>query len=303
MAGGQWPWRDGRTIAMWIVFGVLLIGYVLQQSLCIFTTPKTRSFPAHLLASRTQLLLCIATAGNIMASFCVIYFIPIYFQFVHGDGALVAAVRLLPYIAVNVSTNLAFGHFLPRIQYYMPIYVGSGIMTVLGGGLLVAYLKPSTSEGVIHGLIIILGIGTGATFSTGFAISTIRADPSDVGHAISVQDVCQLGGSVITLVVAGQIFQSRAVSNLEKVLAGHGYSTADIQGAVAGVQSTLFAELTGSLREAATNAITEAMQQTFALVVVGGGLLILAGVSMRFEKLFGDPPVPSANETDEVVAA
>jgi MFS family permease len=31
MAGGQWPWNDGRTITVFVVFGVILILYVLQQ--------------------------------------------------------------------------------------------------------------------------------------------------------------------------------------------------------------------------------------------------------------------------------
>lgn len=98
----------------------------------------------HLLASRTQLLLAVSTAANVAVCFCTIYFIHLYFQFVHGDGALIAAVRLLPFIALNVSTNLAVGYFLPRIQYYMPVYVCSGVLSTLGSGLLMGYLKSST---------------------------------------------------------------------------------------------------------------------------------------------------------------
>lgn len=45
MAGGQWPWDDGRTIALWAVFGVLLISYIIQQWLCIFTTPQISKLP------------------------------------------------------------------------------------------------------------------------------------------------------------------------------------------------------------------------------------------------------------------
>lgn len=89
--------------------------------MCVFTTPRSRSFPVHLLASRTQVFLGITTTSNVTVCFYVIYFIPLYFQFVHGDDALLAAVRLLPFITLNISTNLAVGHFLPRIQYYMPM--------------------------------------------------------------------------------------------------------------------------------------------------------------------------------------
>lgn len=289
-AGIQWPWSSAQVIAIWAVFGVLLIGYILQQWSCICTTPQDRSFPVHLLKSRTQLSLCMATAANAAAAFCMIYFIPIYFQFVYGDKALMAAVRLLPYIAVNVSMNLATGRFLPQIQYYKPVYLLSGLLTVIGSTLFMVYLRPSTRQGVIYGFMIIVGIGTGMTFSLGFSIASIMAGPSDVGRAISLQNVCRLGGSTITLAVAGQVFQSCAMANLENVLAGEGFTTKDIRGAIAGAQSTLFSELHGHLKAEATNAITNAIQRTFVLAVVGGGVLVLAATSMRFEKLFSSKP-------------
>ncbi|KAM0523088.1 hypothetical protein ACHAPE_001580 [Trichoderma viride] len=286
MAGGQWPWHDGRTIALWVVFGLLLISYILQQWLCIFTTPQTRSFPVHLLASRTQVLLGITTASNVAVCFCVIYFIPLYFQFVHGDGALLAAVRLLPFITLNVSTNLAVGHFLPRIQYYVPMYVCSGLLSILGSGLLMGYIKTSTSQGTIYGILVLLGFGSGLTFSMGFSVSTLKVKPSDIGNVISFQDICQLGSSTIVLVIAGQVFQSRATANLEHVLAGKGFSSAEIQGAVAGAQSTLFKQLDASLKLEAVNAITEAIQRTFVLTIVGAAIMTLAGACMRVEKIF-----------------
>ncbi|KAH8810754.1 major facilitator superfamily domain-containing protein [Xylogone sp. PMI_703] len=269
MAGGQWPWDDSRTIALWVVFGVLLIGYILQQWLCVFTTTESRSFPVHLLKSRTRVLLGVETAANVAVCFCTIYFIPLYFQFVHGDGALLAAFRLLPFIAFNISTNLTVGHFLPRIQYYMPMYICSGVLATLASGLLMGYLKSSTSQSVIYGILVLLGFSTSMSFSMGYSISTLKVKPSDIGNVICFQDVCQLGSSTIILVTAGQVFQSRAIANLQHALANKGFSSADIKGAIAGAQSTLFKELSGDLKIEATNAITKAMQRTFVLAIVG----------------------------------
>lgn len=124
----------------------------------------------------------------------------------------------------------------------------------------------------------------------GFSVSTLKVKPSDVGNVISFQDVCQLGSSTISLVIAGQVFQSRATANLEHVLAGKGFSSADIQGAVAGAQSTLFKELGENLKLEAVNAITEAIQRTFVLTIVGAAIMTLAGACMRFEKIFNVPP-------------
>lgn len=161
MAGGQWPWDDGRTIATFVVFGVVLILYILQQYFAILTTPERRAFPGHLLRDRTEVLLYIVTAAGTTSLFVLVYYIPIYFQFVNGDQALMAAVRLLPFIVIGVTVNLVSGSFLHFIKMYMVLYLIAGIFVVAGGGPLVVYLDPSTSTGTIYGLTILVAVGTG----------------------------------------------------------------------------------------------------------------------------------------------
>jgi MFS family permease len=99
MAGGQWPWNDGRTIGTFVAFGVVLVLFVLQQYFAIFTTPARRAFPVHLLRDRTQVLLYVVTAAGTTTLYVVVYYIPLFFQFVNDDEALMAAVRLLPFVA------------------------------------------------------------------------------------------------------------------------------------------------------------------------------------------------------------
>jgi MFS family permease len=287
MAGGQWPWNDGRTIGTIIAFVLTLVAFAVQQTFSIFTTKENRAFPIHLLRSRSQVLLFIATSANITTMFVVIYFVPIYFQFIHQDSALQAATRLLPYVIVAVVFNLSAGHFLSRIKYYMPIYVVSGVLMTLGGSLLTAYLEPATPEGMIYGFSVITAVGSGLTLQIGYAVATLKA-PKHMGGALAMQNVAQIGGTAIALVIAGQVFQSSAISNLTAVLGNSTYSQADIQAAVAGAQSRLFDNLSGSLRDAAMAAITQAMQKAFILVCVGGGVVTIAGLLMKHEKLFGE---------------
>jgi MFS family permease len=287
MAGGQWPWNDGRTIATIVVFVVILALYALQQYFTIFTTAETRSFPGQLLKSRTQILLYIATSANITSLFVVVYFIPIYFQFVHNDSALMAAVRLLPYVVISVTVNLLAGHLLSKIQYYMPIYIVSGVFILLGGALLTAFLNPSTPESQIYGFTILIAVGSGLTLQISYAVGTLTAAAKDMGDVISMQNVSQIGSTVIALVIAGQVFQSEAVKNLQAALSGLGFSEDEIRGAVAGAQSELFGRLSGELRDKAVLAICQAMQKSFILLIVSGAVLIVVGALMKRERLFG----------------
>ncbi|KAL7930118.1 major facilitator superfamily domain-containing protein [Trichoderma chlorosporum] len=294
MAGGQWPWNDGRTIGMIVAFAVIITAFAVQQTYSIFTTPENRSFPIHLLRSRSQVLLYIATSSNITSLFVIVYFIPIYFQFVHGDSAIAAAVRLLPFVVLTVSFNLASGHLLSKVRYYMPIFLVAGFFITLGSALLTAYLDPKTPTSYIYGFTVLTAVGTGLTLQIGYAVATLKVEPKNMGYALSLQNVSQIGGTVIALVIAGQVFQSAATKNLAEVLKDTSFTAQDIQNAIAGAQSKIFEDITGQLRDDAILAITKAMQKAFILVCVGGGVHMLSALGMKREKLFGEVVIGAA---------
>jgi hypothetical protein len=291
MPGGLWQWKDGRTIATFVVFGVTLFAYVLQQKFAIFTTKAHRSFPAHLLRERTQVLLSIATAAGITTLYVALYFIPIYFQFTNGDDALKAAVRLLPFVIVAISVNLASGYFLSAIKIYMLVYVIGGTFLTVGGALLYVYLKPSTPIGTLYGLFVVTAIGSGIAMLTGFSIASLTTKPENASAALSLQNVSQLGAQTIALVVAGQIFHSTAIKNLRSVLAGQNFSPEDIESAVAGVQSKVLDEVQGKLREEVIAALINAMQKVFILIPVAGAVMLLAALCMKREKIFASAAI------------
>ncbi|KAJ6028452.1 MFS general substrate transporter [Penicillium herquei] len=284
MAGGQWPWNDGRTIATAVAFVVLWSLWGIQQTWCIFTTPEDRCLPVQLLRSRAQVLLYVATSSTITSLFIIVYYIPIYFQFVHGDSALDAAVRLLPYIVVTVLLNLGAGSLIARVKYYKAVYCVSAVFIILGGVLLTVYLKPDTNEGFIYGFTVLTAVGSGLTLQLGYAVASLKA-PGHENGALCLQNIAQIGGSVIALVIAGQIYQTYARSGLTTALTSTGYSSADIQSIVAGAQSSLFEDLNTENKIVAIAAITTAMQKAFILVCVGGGTHLLSSVLMKPEKL------------------
>ncbi|ERT02413.1 uncharacterized protein SPSK_05160 [Sporothrix schenckii 1099-18] len=306
-AGGLWAWRDGRTIATLVVCGALLALYAAQQYFCWWTTPATRSFPAHLLSfdarrrrvSVTTLLLYVAASACIATLYVPAYYIPVYFQFVNNDTALLAAVRLLPFILVTVFVNLASGYLLAKILYYKLFYLLSGLTLTVSGALFFVYLQPATPVRIIYGLSVLGGFGTGLSLQIGYAVATLIVDPADMGNAISLQNVSQVGSTMISLVVAGQIFQGTAVRNLQGVLAGLGYTVGDVQSAVAGAQSTLFATLDDAVRVQAIGAIVSAIQSAFSLVIVSGGILVVVGALMRWEPLFAKTGDEQTNENSE----
>jgi predicted MFS family arabinose efflux permease len=287
-AGGIWGWNDGRTIATIVVFAVLVVLYLVQQYFSIFTTPQTRSFPGHLLKSRSQVLLYIGASTSTTALFVTTYYIPTYFQFVQNDSPLMAAVRLLPFLLIAIIVNLASGWALARVKYYMPFFLVSNLLITIAGALMFVYLRPSTPVATLYGISIVMALGTGLTLQLGYAVATLKVAPTDVVNAINLQNVSQIGSTVISLVIAGQVFQSAAVRNLTAALAGQGFGPAEIHSAVSGAQSALFETLTGGLRDAAIEAITASMQSAFILVIIAGAVGVVSAATMRVEPLFGE---------------
>jgi len=117
-AGTVWKWDDGRTISMFVISGALLLLAFLQQHFAIFTTREDRMFPpSRLFRSRTQIILNIAMFLSAWAVFIALYYIPNYFQFVHGDSAITAAVRLLPFVIIMITASASIGALLPKLRY------------------------------------------------------------------------------------------------------------------------------------------------------------------------------------------
>ncbi|PTB59971.1 hypothetical protein M431DRAFT_488753 [Trichoderma harzianum CBS 226.95] len=237
--GNNWAWKDGRTIASLVICGVLTVAYILQQYFCILTTPSTRSFPGHLLRYKVHILLGTSTACAISSLYVAIYYIPVYFQFVESDSPLKAAVRILPLVLVAVAVSFSSGSLLAKVKYYKPHYLVSGILITLGSTLFYVYIDPSVSAGVIYGVSVVMALGIGLTWQIGYTVATLKVLPQDIGNALSIQNLSQIGGSTIALVIAGQVFQTDAFSRLSTALNGQGYSAAQIHDAVAGAQSVV----------------------------------------------------------------
>lgn len=258
------------------------------------TTEAHRAFPVHLLRERTQVLLYIETAAEVTILYVAMYFIPVYFQFRNGHSHLKAAVHFLPFIIVAVSTNLVSEYFLSAIKVYMLIYIIEGVFLTIGGALLTVCLSPETSTGTIYGLCVVTNIGSGLDMLTGYSIASLTTKPDNAGAALSIQNVSQLGGQVIALAIAGQIFHSTAVRNLRSVLSRQNFSEQDIESAVAGAQSKVLEQVHGALCEEVILALVKAMQKVFVLIPVAGGVMFLSALCMKREKPFGVAAVAAA---------
>ncbi|KAL8961058.1 MAG: hypothetical protein Q9193_002329 [Seirophora villosa] len=133
--GALYAWNSGQIVSLFVVAGVLLIAFALQQKFATFTSPSNRIFPVHLLLSKEAVLLfvlgCAANAGG----YVPLYYIPLYFQFTRGNAALEAAVRLLPLVFLFSSAVIVNGALMSKYGYYQPWYAVGSMFLIVGGVL------------------------------------------------------------------------------------------------------------------------------------------------------------------------
>jgi hypothetical protein len=297
--GVQWSWGDGRNIALYVVFGVTLVVFVLSQYYYPFTTRDNRLFPAEFLRDYTMIILYVLMACGGAALFVTVYYIPLYFQFVHGDNGIVSAVRLLPFICFYVATILTCGFVMPKTGYWMVWYLVSGIF-ILVGAVLMYTVHLETKIANIYGFSILLGLGM-ATTQAGYAVAPTLVSPDRVAECIQFLNYGQGQSQLLGLAIASAIFQSLTSNGLLALLEPHGYAKANIQGAIAGAQSGFLQTLPPDLRTQAIDVIVHSIDSVYIMGIAAGALYIVASCCLILQKSFWSRPGPGQQKISMVV--
>ncbi|KAH8811249.1 major facilitator superfamily domain-containing protein [Xylogone sp. PMI_703] len=289
--GAQWAWGDGRTIACFVVCGVLIGLFGLQQGFKLSTTSTQRIFPARFLLSRSLLLQYFATSCTATALFIPVYYIPLFFQFTKSDGALEAAVRLLPFITVTIFCIMLNGALMPKLGFYQPWFILSGAL-ILTGGALMYTVDANTSPGRVYGYSVLIAMGTGLSAQASYSVAPVKAamdsryGPQMIPDAIGFINMAQIGSVVHALAISGTVFQNLAFRYLKTSLAGQGFTDAQLHSAIAGTQSQLLAGASKEVKELALHAILKAMDRVYILIIVAGAVCLIVSLGMRTERLF-----------------
>ncbi|KAF4547720.1 Efflux pump patC-like protein [Elsinoe fawcettii] len=283
--GALYPWNSGRIIALFVVSGVLFILFTGQQVKLLFTTIHTRIFPCQFLRNWNAVLLYICASAVNTSGFIPIYYIPLYFQFTRGDGAIDAAVRLLPLIFLLSGAIIANGHLMSRFSYFQPWYIFGSILTLVGG-VLMSRIETTTSISRIYGYEVLLGLGTGCFIQAGYAVIQAVTPPSEMSYAISYMMLAQLGGIAFGLAIGGAVFVNKAIEGLTVLLPNA--SRAELQLAITGTSGAYFRGLPADLQARSIDAVVLALRDVFIPVYVGAAVCLIASVCFTQRKLFKD---------------
>jgi hypothetical protein len=235
-----------------------------------------------------MLLLFFTTAASASAVAVTLYYIPLFFQFTKGDSALQACVRLLPFILPYVFSIMFSGGLLPIFGRYTPWYFPAGTL-MLVGGVLMFLVSPTTKTAAYYGFEVLIAIGSGLVFQTGYAVAAAKVPRSGIASSIGFINVAQIGSISIALAIAGSIFQNLGYVKLYKALATYEFSETELRSTLAGSQSAIFQSGDPTIQQLAIGAVVATMSETYALVITAGAVTLVSACFMRWEKLNLEP--------------
>lgn len=186
---------------------------------------------------RTLILLYIIMACAGSSIFVTIYYVSLYFQFVHNDSGTQAAVCLLPFVCFFGASLNFCEYFMPRTGYFIYWYIASGVFFVIDIALMHA-VNLSIPVANIYGYSILIALGT-TTSQAGYVVIPTLVPSNCIHKAIQFINAAQGQSLLLGLTIASAIFQNKAFSDLQTILSPSGYSDTNIREAVAGVKSKL----------------------------------------------------------------
>ncbi|KAJ3486820.1 hypothetical protein NLG97_g6540 [Lecanicillium saksenae] len=274
--GTIWAWSDGRFIALMVLVGVFVGAFCLQQHFAILTTKENRLFPCDFLANLELVILYINMTASITAFFVAAYYIPLYFLFIHGETGTQTAVRLLPLVFAYVVSILFAGYALQRTGYRMVWYLVSGLFLVAGGAAMYT-VTADTPASHVYGFSLLVGLGL-VTSQSGYSLSAAIVKPHRIPDAMQFMNIAQGKAALLGLTIASPIFQNESFKGLKRLLAGQGFSDAEIRAAIAGSRSEVLQKIGPELKKKALDVIVRAIQLDWILVIVGGAVVVTASL-------------------------
>jgi predicted MFS family arabinose efflux permease len=155
--GGQThAWNSGSTIALLVLWSVFTIVFFVIE---VFQGARA-IVPLAILKPRLTWSDALFAFFTNAANYQVIFYLPIYFQSVHGMSAIKSGVHLLPFLAFFALGAIASGAIIGKTRYLQPYELISGLLLTAGMALFYT-LQADSSLARYVGPQILFGFGLG----------------------------------------------------------------------------------------------------------------------------------------------
>ncbi|KAF9162691.1 hypothetical protein BGX21_001714 [Mortierella sp. AD011] len=203
-ADGKYAWDSTVVLVLLIVGAIIGVVFLFNEAKCA----KRPIIPLRLFGTFS---LAVTYAQVFIQGFIflgLLFFMPLYFQAVHGDSAVKSGIDLLPYVITGSVMAIISGLLMSRWGTYKEFIVAGWIVGAISSGLLTTF-DEFTSQGKVVVVLILQGASMGMTVNT-LLIGTHAqlVNKSDLAQSTSLWTFLRTFGGVFGIAVGGAFVQS-----------------------------------------------------------------------------------------------
>ncbi|EXJ94025.1 hypothetical protein A1O1_02418 [Capronia coronata CBS 617.96] len=207
--GATKPWSDGSVIAVLVLFGVLVIVFVVIE----YFQGDRALLQGRLVKDRTIAAMSAYIFMVAGSFFVLLYYLPIYFQATRNVSAAKSGIDNLPLVLGASLLTIASGGLLTVWGHYVPLMAVGSVLAAVGSGLVYTLDVNSDSSKWI-GYQALVGIGLGLIFQIPVIVGQAVVKPSDLSSVSAVILFFQTIGGAIFISAAQAGFTNKMLKEL-----------------------------------------------------------------------------------------
>ncbi|HVC11369.1 MAG TPA: MFS transporter [Burkholderiales bacterium] len=192
----------------WLSMPVLVAAGIAAAGALVFALVERRNaqalVPFALFRSR-PFSAALAIAGFMtFGMYALLFLMPLYFQTVHGDGTLMAGIRMLPLSVAFVLVSQRNGAIVQGLGLRWTMAAG---MAAMGAGeVVLAFLSAGADAWRVAGALCVVGIGLGLNTAPVNAVAIAHAPGERSGTASGLLNTARMVGATLGVAILGAVF-------------------------------------------------------------------------------------------------
>ncbi|KAG9230449.1 putative HC-toxin efflux carrier [Amylocarpus encephaloides] len=275
--GTKYPWKDGKIIALLVLFAVLISVFIGIQ----FWKQDSATVPPRIMAKRSMWSAAWFAFALGSCFLLLIYYLPIWFQAVKGASAVKSGIMNIPMVMSLVITSIIGGIGVTLVGYYAPLMIVSSVVTAIGVGLLYTF-TPESDHSYWIGYQCITGVGIGLGMQQPLIAVQTVLDISQVPIGTSVIVFVQTLGGALFVSVGQSVFTNKLSEGLAAYAPSIDPAIVLRTGATAIQKSIDAAVLPG-----VTKAYNGALTQAFLVAAVMAAMTIFGSAAIEWKSVKG----------------
>lgn len=253
--------------------------------------------PFAIFTNRSCVVTFVVTALHGVVLWCLLYYVPLYYEAVKGFTPLESGIAMLPETASLVPASVITGMIITWTGSYRPgIWFGWAVTAAGMGTLYFLDVDTPTAEWV--GLNIVVGLGTGTLFGAmGFAVQA--SVPHDLlATAVTLFSFFRSLGAAVGVAAGGAIFQNEVQSRLQSS-SGNATNGAVVPQNSLTIISDIRTMIDSPVKSALVGAIVGSLQTIWIDMCIVSGVALLLSLFIRHYALDTELPSWKKGSTDD----